>query len=140
VFDSEEIDDPIKFPERFKQKISFQGIRRHRNIRPTDIDGLIDYAGNAFILLESKKYDAPIIKAQREAYERLVLAAAEAGKPSCVIQFRHYEENTDNPVIAKNCIVEEIFWEGKWHAINSKTVLECIDLIEKRFNKMHIYI
>jgi len=44
----------IKYPSRYKQLISFEGLERHRKITPTDIDGLIDYAGNAFFYMECK--------------------------------------------------------------------------------------
>lgn len=44
----------IKFIDRYKQLISYEGLERHRKITPTDIDGVIDYNGNAFIFLEGK--------------------------------------------------------------------------------------
>ena len=44
----------IKFPVRYKQLITYEGMERMQKLTPTNIAGLIDYNGNAFIFIECK--------------------------------------------------------------------------------------
>jgi hypothetical protein len=126
----------IKYPDRYKQLISYKGLEIHRNISPTDIDGVIDYNGNAFIFLECKLYEKEIDWGQKLAIENLINGLSESGRPSCCLVFRH-NKNPDEMIIAKDCIVSEIYFQGKWYAYNNN-VLNCIRAMEYRFRKMNI--
>ena len=79
----------IKFKARAKQLNSFRDLLRHRNITPTDIDGLIDYNGKAFIYLEGKMKNKTLDIGQKKALESVVRSHWRAQNPSIVIYFWH---------------------------------------------------
>jgi len=128
----------IRNIDSYKQLISYEGMMRHRKITPTDIDGLIDYAGNAFIFLECKMKGKDMDYGQRRAYENIIDALYESGKPSCCIHFEH-EMGIDDIIIAKDCKVVEIYFQHEWRPYHN-TVLNTIELIEKKFREMNIWI
>lgn len=75
---------------RAKQLNSFKDLLRMRNITPTDIDGLIDYNGRAFIYLEGKfGKDKALDMGQRLALEHVVDSHWRANNPSMVLLFWH---------------------------------------------------
>ena len=130
----------INYSGRFKQLISFHGIKRHRNITPTDIDALIDYNGNAFIFFEGKHENKDLDFGQKKAIENLVNGLSESGRPSCCFVFKH-NSNVNDIVIAKDCLVTEIYFQGKWKCdIKKRTVLQCIEDFEKYCVKIFITI
>jgi len=126
----------IKYIERYKQLISFSGLRRRRNITPTDIDGVIDYNGNAFLYLECKLEGKEIDLGQRLALERIIFSHEKAGNPSCVLLFTHNVE-PENLIDAEKQIVKTVFRKRdglySWQDIASKqlTVLQCVEIFEK---------
>ena len=62
----------IKHKDRARQLLMFSGMIRRRGITPTDLDGIIDYNGKAFVLLEGKFHGAPFLKGQKLALENIV--------------------------------------------------------------------
>jgi len=129
----------IKYIKRYKQLISYEGLERLRKITPTDIDGLIDYNGNAFIFLEAKLEGKEIDYGQKLALENLINGLNESGHPACCLIFRHNKE-PEELIIAKDCIVSEIYYQGKWRYYNKKNVLYYIKEFEKHWKKMGICI
>jgi hypothetical protein len=120
----------IKHKARAQQINSFSGLIRRRNITPTDIDGLIDYNGKAFIILEGKYGDAKILRGQKLALENLAKAINSGNKIVTVLIYRHFID-VDNEVDVCNQIVSEIFFKNKWTTINTeKNVLEWIERFE----------
>jgi hypothetical protein len=119
----------IKFPERYKQLISYEGMERMRKITPTDIDGLIDYNGNAFIFIEGKHIEAEFPMGQRRAFENIINALTGNNKVACCLLFRH-ESNADELIIAKDCIVTERFYKGRWKTIEPIKLLDAIKQTE----------
>jgi len=124
----------IKWPERYKQLISYEGLERHRHITPTDIDGMIDYNGNAFLYFECKhggKYNEEGLDyGQKRALENIINSHIKANKISMVIVFIHYCA-ANEIIMAKEQSVVEIYWQGRW----SKTdpfwnVLDAINWFE----------
>lgn len=142
---SDEKRGSIKFPERYKQLISYEGLERHRKITPTDIDGLIDYAGNAFLYMECKhinKYtQAGLDFGQRRALENLVNSNIESGKLSMAIIFTH-NCNPDEIILAKDMIVQEVYFRNKWKPpkIKNWTVINAIEWFEKHCKLNNIFI
>lgn len=100
----------IRNVKTYKQLISYEGMMRHRKITPTDIDGLIDYNGNAFIFLECKQIGKGMDFGQRKAYENLIDGLAESGKPACCVHFVHNKAH-DEIIIAKDCEVVELYFQ-----------------------------
>ena len=124
----------IKFPERNSQIIDFIGLERRRKITPTDIDGFIDYNGNAFIYFDAKVEGVPVSYGQRKAYENIVHSHIKGGNKACAFIFRHNTPHEES-VIAKDGIVDEYYWEGKWAKGNNNTVLQAIEIIEAIWEK-----
>ena len=75
--------------DRYKQLIDFSGLLFHRNITPTDIDGFIDFGGNAFIYMEAKLVEAEVKIGQRIAFENIVKSHERAGHKAVAIIWRH---------------------------------------------------
>lgn len=76
---------------RAKQLNDFSGLLRPRNIRPTDIDGLIDYSGKAFLYIEGKVKGKHLSdeKGQKMALENVILSHWAAHHPSALVLFEH---------------------------------------------------
>ena len=121
----------IKHKTRAQQINSFSGLLRRRNITPTDIDGLIDYNGKAFIILEGKYGDAEIPKGQRMALENLANAILDGSKQVTVIVFRHNINDVNEDVKVSEQSVTQVYFKRKWFTITTKNVLEVIDKFEK---------
>jgi len=129
----------IKCLKRYKQLISYEGLIRHRKITPTDIDGVIDYAGNAFIFMECKLEGIEIEKGQKLAIENIINGLYEGGKKACCLLFRH-NKVPEEIILAKDCIVSEIYYEGKWKYYNKNNVLYCVKAFEDKWKSKGIYI
>ena len=130
----------IKFPERNSQIIDFAGLKRRRGITPTDIDGFIDYGGNAFVYFDAKIDGVPVSKGQRMAYENIVNSHRKAGNRAVAFIFRH-NTPVGEDVIAKDGLVEEYFFSAKneWVELKSKwSVLKFIELFEKYWDSKGI--
>jgi len=108
-----------------------------RKITPTDIDGLIDYNGNAFIFLEGKLIDKNIDYGQKLALENIINGLCESGKPACCLVFRH-DKKPEEIIIAKDCIVSEVYYQHKWRYYNTKNVLYYVQEFENHWLKIGI--
>lgn len=127
----------INHADRARQLMLFKGIVRHRRISPTDLDGLIDYNGEAFIILEGKVKGTKLQTGQRKAIENLCKALS---KFSIALVFEHKTPTTED-VIVKDCIVTKVYEDDNWRVPETKrTVLEAIEIIEKhlRISKVDI--
>lgn len=121
----------IKFKARAKQLNSFNGMIRRRNITPTDIDGIIDYNGKAFVILEGKYGDAELPKGQKIALENLANTILSANKRVVVIIYRHFIHDTNQEINVSKQIVSDIYFKRKWDKITvEKNVLEVIEMFE----------
>jgi hypothetical protein len=121
----------IKFKGRAKQLNSFNGMIRRRNITPTDIDGIIDYNGKAFVILEGKYGDAELPKGQKIALENLANTILSANKRVVVIIYRHFIHDTNQEINVSKQIVSDIYFKRKWDKITvEKNVLEVIEMFE----------
>jgi len=120
----------IKYPDRYKQLISYEGLERRRHITPTDFDGFIDYNGVAFIYIEGKLEEKKFDYGQRRALENVINSHILAKHEACAIIFRH-NEPPDKIIIAKDKFVSEIYYNNKWTQLkNNVTLLECIEKFE----------
>ena len=94
--------------KRYKQLFDYSGLLLHRNITPTDIDGLIDFGGNAFIYMEAKLIDAEVKMGQRIAFENIVKSHEKAGNKAIAIIWRHNVPE-DEIIQAHTKFVDEYF-------------------------------
>ena len=104
----------IKHRDRSRQIISYSGLVRHRNITPTDIDGFIDYGGNAFIYMDAKLEGKEIEFGQKLAFENLVKSHVKAEHPTCAIIFRHNTFAAED-IIANECHGDDYYCNMVWH-------------------------
>jgi len=99
-------------PARASQLVSFSGIL-YGKITPTDIDGLIDFGGNSFAILEFKFGDTPLPFGQRLAIENLVYRLQNGGASAIAIVCEH-EIPAHQAIIASDTIVRSYLYRGKW--------------------------
>lgn len=105
--------------EHAKQLVSFEGLRFKgrtglNNVTPTDIDGLVQLDNeNCFILFELK-HSGGAPYGQASALTRLADAIRAGGVHCAVFVAVH---NTPYPqiIMAKDAIVRNIYWDGKWY-------------------------
>lgn len=108
-----------------KQIIDYSGLR-YNNITPTDIDGLIEFKGKAFIFYEFKYGGAPMPLGQKIALTRLVDAIQKGGTPAALILCSHNNPASED-IDAANAIAKSIYWKGSWGDGCSRTVREVTD-------------
>tara|TARA_Y100000310_G_C20418815_1_gene685663 strand:+ start:395 stop:796 length:402 start_codon:yes stop_codon:yes gene_type:complete len=103
---------PIKFPERFKQPIIFDGLQNGL-VSPTDIDFCFE-VDNTFLLIgDCKRGDAPFPTGQRLVIERIVDSWCKLGRLSLGMIATHNTES-DNPVILADTNVTSIYKDREW--------------------------
>lgn len=134
----------IKNIARYRQSklISYEGMVRKRNITPTDIDGLIDYNGNAFVYIEGKLYGKNLDYGQKLAFENIIKSHKRAGDIAVVFVFRHTEDS-DKIIIAKDKVVSDIYSTEtlKWEIPEKETtLLKSIEKFEKYCTEKNIEI
>ena len=131
----------IKYLNRYKQLISYEGLVRHRNITPTDIDGFIDYNGCAFFYIEGKHEDkynnGGLDFGQKRAIENLVNSNTQAGHTAAAIVFTH-TCNSDEVIMAEKQPVREVYFQKKWTKTTNCNVLDSIDRFEKYCKNINI--
>jgi hypothetical protein len=118
--------------DRAKQIISFRGLR-FGNITPTDIDGLIEYKNQCFLLVEFKHFSKPDMpEGQRLALERL---AVSLNKPTLLLHAIHYTY-ADEDIDAASCEVLRYFWRSQWHPMDDqRTVRELATGFFEKFER-----
>lgn len=108
-----------------KQIIDYSGLR-FNNITPTDIDGMIEYKGKAFIFYEFKFGDAPMPLGQKIALTRMVDAIQRGGTPAILILGSHNNPASED-IDAANATVKGIYWNGSWGNGCGRTVKDVTD-------------
>jgi len=122
----------IDDPEGFNQKIDYSDIAYGR-IRPTDIDGFIEYHNKLFIFMEFKCEGVDFFGdqhiGQRLALERLVDSLYEVGKSAYVIIATHPKDYTKDLKTA-DCKVIKVRMEKQWRepsiTINLKDYIDIL--------------
>lgn len=109
---------------------NFSGLQRHRKITPTDIDGIIDYNGNALIILEGKFKGTEMPHGQKFALQHLCDAIKAGGRYVICLVFTH----TCTPgeqVQVSECVVTKVYYNGNWTSPKeAQTVIQFIERIE----------
>ena len=126
--------------KRATQILSFENLVLHRNITPTDIDGFIDFKGNAFVYMDAKLYGIELSIGQRIAYENVVKSHEKGGNKSCAIIFRH-NIPVEHEILCYKEYVDEFYWKSEngfaWHSILNKqiTLKEFLNKIQNIWKK-----
>ena len=111
---------------KIRQVHNFDGITVIRGCYPSDIDGVLDFKGNAFIFLEGKSINAPENRGQDLLYENLCKRLELGGARTIVIV---YTVNTDDEVDVANCLVKKKYLNGEWKGPHS--ILRVEEAIDK---------
>ena len=112
--------------DRAKQLISFQGMK-YDSITPTDMDGLIEYHDECYVLMEFKYKGKELPYGQKLAFTRLADDLEKARKPTTLLICNHEVDNPDVDVIAKDAIVKQYYYKGRWYHGGNRTVKEVTD-------------
>jgi hypothetical protein len=104
----------IRNENHAKQLNDFSGLLRRRGITPTDIDGLIDYSGRVFILLEGKHADTELPMGQKMALENLANAIQDGKREVIVLIFRHNVERYQQIKVSIQPVTE-YYYKRQWH-------------------------
>lgn len=113
--------------QRAKQLRDYSGLCFDA-ITPTDIDGLIEYHGRGYILIEVKLEDAPMDSGQRLAFERLTDDLNRAARPTIFLIASHNEVDPEEDIDVANTIVSEYRYKKHWRIPKSHiTVKEAIE-------------
>jgi len=117
----------IVLPNRAKQIKDFSGLL-FASITPTDIDGLIEYHGKGYVLIELKLGDAQVPQGQRLALKRLTDDLQRANRLTLCLIAKHETVNCDEVIDVANAIVSEYRYKGQWHEAKAdKTVRQFIE-------------
>ncbi len=121
----------IQNRQRSTQVIDYSGLR-YGKCTPTDIDGLIELAGNVFIFIEYKFGNADMPYGQRLALERVV-DIMDTVKPSLLIHAQHFTP-PDQDIDGANAKVVKVrtnkTWTTQW--VTGRAVKEVVDVFIKR--------
>ena len=118
----------IKNLKRYKQLLSFEGLKFERNITPTDLDAIIDFASKEWVLIEYKTEGNPVLRGQRIAISSLLEHQAKSGiKALGIIATHNYPSH--EIIDGAQCLVIEVWTQRKgWQQPRQqRTVRETID-------------
>lgn len=122
----------------------FSGLRYGR-ITPTDVDALLDFRGEVFVIIEVKRMGAPMPFGQRLALER-VCSACNAGGVSTTVLVGEYDEElltADGDIDVAKCTVREIHTGRhvtKWRPPRrSITIREAVDSLVRRLRQRELF-
>ena len=100
--------------ERAKQLRDYSGLL-FGNITPTDIDGIIEYHGKGYIIIEVKWRGMPLSYGQRLALERLTDDLERGHKPTICLVAEHIINSPEEDIPVAGTLVTEYRYKGKWH-------------------------
>ncbi len=114
----------IQHRDRLRQVIDFASLQVDDKVRPTDIDGIIDYKGICWIILEYKYDGAPLPDGQQWVLENLTRRLEHSGVPAMAIVADHTESNPINDIEAGYAAVRAIYTMGKWQIPKHETLVK----------------
>jgi hypothetical protein len=105
---------------RASQIRDFSGLR-FGSITPTDVDGLIEYRNQLFILMETKRRGVDLPRGQKLAFERLIDAIR---TPAVLFVSEHeYEGDID----MAQTTVTKAYFRGRWHRIEPMPLVDAVN-------------
>lgn len=107
----------IQHRERKQQIIDFSNMR-FGNITPTDFDGVIEYRGKGFVILEFKLKNANLPDGQKLAIERCVDDIKNGGKEAVAFVCSHDVEDPKKDIDAAKARVVSRYYNTKWKELN----------------------
>lgn len=117
--------------------IDYGGIK-YGNIMPTDLDGIIEYKGKAYILIEMKHRNAEIPEGQRIAFERMVDDFTHVHKFACLLRCSHSVDDCGEMVKAEDAIVTGVYYGFGWFQRNERLGTVINKIINYIENGIHV--
>lgn len=117
----------IKNHDRAGQVIDFSGLRYGKSIRPTDMDGCLEYHNTAFVFFEMKYGGAPLPVGQRILFEHLIDSLTKANRKAAVFVCRHSVTDPKQDILAEKTIVTNCLCNNGWKLNGVKTLGECLE-------------
>jgi len=128
--------DNINNAKRFEQKVIFEGMGIGMKYG-TDIDWFYDDGGRRFFFADFKYGNEGLGTGQEIGFRKLVDACQRGGIDTWYMIAKHNVEDTNQPIIAKDTIVEIYYHKGTWYNCAPITLLE---MKEKLMNEPLTYI
>ena len=105
----------IRSRTRARQIIDFRGLE-YGTIKPTDIDALIEYNNQAYVIVETKLGDTELPDGQQLALERLTRDLSRQGKPTITIIAEHNITDPEQDIILADTMVRSYKHnQNPWH-------------------------
>ncbi len=98
---------PIYNKEAFNQGVRYRRPSAPDEYQMTDIDGLYDFQGEAFLFVEYKLKGAPLTKGQKIAGHNLI----KTNRKPVVFAFAEHDNTTDEYIDGDFAVVKEL-WHG----------------------------
>lgn len=116
----------IRNQKAFRQAVLFKGID-FNNMRPTDIDLVMEVKDKLWILIEMKHVDnSGLPVGQRLLMERFYDNLSKTKTVLCAVAV--HDHDLDEDIDAANCLIHKYYRDGKWHLV--KKPLKVVDAIE----------
>jgi hypothetical protein len=112
----------IRSPDLARQLCTYEDLRIG-NITPTDLDGLIEYRGEALILIELKFGEQPLGVGQQRAFVQLI-DWIPVGVRACLMVAQHFESSPTVVIDAAACPVREYYFRGEWRSLQRPATLK----------------
>jgi hypothetical protein len=112
----------IQNEQRFRQANIYDNMLFDRAIRPTDIDGALDFGNRLFVFFEMKSEGAPCNTGQRLFLERITDAISKSGKMCCTFICDHSHPDYEDIICAESR-VRAYRWAYKWRRPSSQITL-----------------
>lgn len=127
----------VQHEQRFRQANIFDRMVFDRAIRPTDIDGALDFGNQLFVFFEMKTKDAAVPVGQRLFLERITDAIQAGGKMCCTFVCEHAHPTFED-IQCADSNVREFRWAYEWRKPSQAiTLKQAIDSLLR--NQVHQY-
>lgn len=114
---------------RGRQLLRFDGFQ-YGTITPTDIDAVIEYHDQIWVLFEAKLIGKAVPNGQRTLLERGIHDAVKAKKHGIALIVEHSVNDPNKDIILKDCMVREVYttedmrWRPPKWTINAKDMTD----------------
>jgi len=121
----------IRNRQRASQLARYDGLR-FGNATPSDIDGVFDFGGRAFIVFELKSGDTPLPIGQRLLLENMVDGWRDGGRLAAAMVARH-DAPIGKDIDAGAARVSDVWFNRRWYRVDDGATLR--DMVERFLTK-----
>lgn len=115
----------IRNRERASQLARFDGLRFGKST-PSDVDGVYDFGGRAFIVFELKSDDAPLPTGQRLLLQNMVDGWRDGGRLAAAMVARH-DAPIGQDIDAGAALVSDVWFNKRWYQVNGATLRQMVE-------------